>query len=242
MQLAVDIGNSFAKAALFDGANNLGVVYFDDKDPSALLPLFNSFGRPSSCWVATVKVVDEALLDFLSLFCEPRFLSSDTSLPFKIAYQTPQTLGSDRIAAVAAAYGRFLKKNVLVIDMGTCITYDLLTAQGVYQGGSISPGVTMRFKAMHHFTGKLPAIEAVERPPLIGFDTTTAMQSGVMQGVQAEMDGIIDAYTKLYEDLTILIGGGDNKYFDKKFRISIFASSNLVIEGLKIIMDYNEIG
>jgi type III pantothenate kinase len=242
IQLAVDIGNSFAKAALFDGSNHLGFQYFDDKDPSALLPLFANFAPPTSCLIATVRAIDGALLDFLSSFCETRFLSSETALPFRIAYQTPQTLGPDRIAAVAAAYGKFPKKNVLVIDMGTCITYDLLTAQKVYQGGSISPGIAMRFKAMHQFTGKLPAVEAVDHAPLIGFNTTTAMQSGVMWGIQAEIDGIIDAYAHLYEDLTVLIGGGDNKYFDKKFRISIFASSNLVIEGLKIIMDYNEIG
>lgn len=242
MQLAIDIGNSLAKAALFEGEKDVGFQVFDDKNPLALLDFFTQSGQPDDCLIAAVRTVDDGFLTFLKHYCAPRFLTAQTPLPFQIAYRTPQTLGPDRIAAVAAAYGRFPKSNVLVIDMGSCITYDLLDAQAIYQGGSISPGIAMRFKAMHHFTGKLPAVEIIDHAPLIGYDTTTAMQSGVMQGVQAEIDGIIDTYSLLYKDLTVLIGGGDNKYFDKKFRISIFAGSNLVIEGLKIIMDYNEIG
>jgi type III pantothenate kinase len=124
--------------------------------------------------------------------------------------------------------------------MGSCITYDFLDAQGVYQGGAISPGLLMRFKAMHNFTAKLPLAEPLADVELIGRNTKTSLQSGVMHGVQAEIEGLISRYEANYKDLTVLIGGGDNKYFDKRFKVNIFAGSNLVLEGLNVIVDFNE--
>lgn len=242
MQLAVDIGNSYSKAALYKEEQLLEFVYFNEQQPYTLSAIFEKYGNPSQGMIASVRNISPEFLTFLHSVCPIKILDHTTSLPFKITYSTPQTLGRDRIAAVAAAFGRYPGKNVLVIDMGTCITYDILQADRLYPGGSISPGITMRLKAMHHFTDKLPLAEVDGSASLTGRDTLSALQSGAVWGVQKEIEGIIDAYSSIYEELTVLIGGGDNKYFDKKFRISIFAASNLVIEGLKIIMDYNEIG
>ncbi len=242
MQLAVDIGNSYSKAALFDKDTLLEIIYFDENEQKDLQNLFIKRGKPSAALVASVKPLPESFIPNLSSICHTELLHAGLSLPFQVGYTSPQTLGPDRLAAVAAAFNRFPGRNVLVIDIGTCITYDLLLADGLYKGGSISPGLGMRFMAMNQFTGKLPLASLEADVALTGIDTTTSLQAGVYWGVKAEMEGIIGEYQHIYKDLTVLMGGGDNKYFDKKFRISIFAASNLVIEGLKVIMDYNQIG
>jgi type III pantothenate kinase len=240
MKLIVDIGNTFIKCAFFD-ANELVHQFSVPLDEALKLPeMFKNSPVPSSCFFSSVRELPEVFVKSLPPSIEVNQLSHLTPLPFRINYSTPETLGRDRIAAVAAAYRRFPDQNVLTIDMGTCITYDFLSSDGVYHGGGISPGIQLRFKAMHQFTGKLPLAPNTENPPLIGNSTIASLQSGVMHGIQAELEGIIHKYSKIYEDLTVLIGGGDNKYFDKELNYSIFAASNLVIEGLKVISDFNE--
>lgn len=242
MQLAVDIGNTFAKAALFEGEKQLGFLRFEISKPEILKELFAGFGHPDAAMIASVTASDNGLTQMLEEICPVYHLSHETPLPFRITYEHPQTLGRDRIAAVAAAYKRFPGKNVLVIDMGSCITYDILQADGEYPGGIISPGIMMRLQAMHHFTSKLPLADFHAETPLTGRNTGMALNAGALWGTRAETEGIIRLYEEIYEDLTVLVGGGDNIYFDKKFRISIFAAPNLVVEGLKFIMDFNKIG
>lgn len=236
--LLLDIGNTLTKAACVEN-NQIAKVESIANDDLLLqwLLAFPSFGRALIC---TVRPLPDKIGRWAKLHQLVQVLSHNTPLPFKIAYKCPDTLGPDRIALAAAAYERFPDKNVLVIDMGSCITYDLLTAQGVYLGGAISPGIRMRFKAMNAFTAKLPMAEPTDKTPLIGYDTESSLQSGVMNGVQAEIEGVIDRYASNYKDLTVLIGGGDNKYFDKRFKVNIFAASNLVLEGLRFIMEFNE--
>jgi len=241
MPIAIDLGNTLAKAALFEGDTMMGPFVFDPENPEELIEMFGPRNTPEVCMIASVREIPETLIEKLSLFTQVSILDHKTKLPFSISYETPETLGRDRIAAVAAAWKRFPGQNVLVIDMGTCITYDLLTKEGVYQGGAISPGIHMRFNAMHKFTNKLPLATPAAEVLLTGKTTIASLQSGVMNGVQAELEALTTRYEALYEDLTVLIGGGDNKYFDKKFKINIFAASNLVLEGLKVIIDFNEI-
>ncbi len=242
IQLALDIGNSFSKAALFSGKQMLAFQHFKGDDPEMLLSFFHEYGMPDVALISAVRPVGEALIGMLNSHCQSHFLTHETPLPFTITYAGAASLGRDRIAGVAAAFGRFPAKNVLVIDMGTCITYDLLQADGVWPGGIISPGLKMRLKAMHHFTGRLPLVELPDETPLTGTNTAGALASGALCGAKAEIAGIIAQYQNIYNDLTVLLGGGDNKYFDRKLRISIFAAPNLVIEGLKIIMDFNKLG
>jgi len=149
-------------------------------------------------------------------------------------------LGKDRVAAAAAATTIFPGENVLVIDAGTSITYDLITKNGTYLGGGISPGIMMRFKALNTFTGKLPLITEIDDAPLIGNDTPSSIKSGVLNGVLAEVNGIIDSYSNRFDTLKIIISGGDYKYFDKKLKNSIFATPNIVMQGLLEILKINE--
>jgi len=236
--LLLDIGNTLTKAAAIENGQFITVENFaDDTQLIHWLEVRPHFKRTLIC---AVRPLPEEIARWARLHPLVSVLDHNTPLPFSSAYESPQTLGSDRIALAAAAFKRFPKKNVLVIDMGSCITYDFLDAQGVYQGGAISPGMLMRFKAMNSFTAKLPLVEPLAGAELIGRNTEASLQSGVINGIQAEIDGVISRYEADYKDLTVLIGGGDNKYFDKRFKVNIFAGSNLVLEGLNVIVDFNE--
>lgn len=152
---------------------------------------------------------------------------------------TPETLGKDRLAAVIAASNIFPGSDLLVIDAGTAITYDFINKDREYHGGSISPGINMRFKALNTFTGRLPLIDPEPFDQLIGLNTHEAILSGVMNGARYEMNGIIEDYQLKFPHLKTILTGGDAIYFDKKLKSNIFVSSNLVILGLKLILKYN---
>ncbi|MBK9291741.1 MAG: type III pantothenate kinase [Bacteroidetes bacterium] len=241
MRLAIDLGNTLAKAMFQDESFSSGAVMFEPENPLALMQVMESL-PPSAAMISAVRDVPEALIETVSAYCPVHVLSHETPLPFSIEYETPETLGRDRIAAVAAAYARFPGCNVLVIDMGTCITYDLLTADGRYLGGAISPGIAMRLKAMHTFTSRLPLAGISPEAPLVGQTTHQSLLSGAVNGTRAELEGMIRRYEKTVGKLTVLVGGGDNKYFETKFKSRIFAASNLVLEGLQAIMKFNKIG
>jgi type III pantothenate kinase len=151
--------------------------------------------------------------------------------PIGISYETPQTLGADRLANCIAAFS-LVQANALVVDLGTCIKFDFVDLNGVYQGGSIAPGLEMRFKAMHHFTGNLPLISKYEPVDLISKSTQTCLQSGVMNGMRAEIQGLIEEYEKNVHDLTVFVTGGDSRYFDFHSKKPIFALENLTLVGL----------
>ena len=167
-------------------------------------------------------------------------LDENTPLPIKNLYETPATLGKDRLAAAVGARAIFPGKNVLSIDAGTCITYDFLTKDGEYLGGSISPGIRMRFRAMHAFTGRLPLVEPEDFTGLIGKTTAESLLSGVINGVCEEIKGLIARYNEQYEDLTAVITGGDHEYLHNKLKINIFAVPDLVLPGLNEILDCHD--
>ncbi len=168
-------------------------------------------------------------------------ITSDTPMPFTNGYKTPQTLGIDRMVLVAGSQFLFPKENVLVIDAGTCITYDFKDCKEVYQGGSISPGLQMRYKAMHEFTAKLPHLKAIEaEAAVIGKDTEGAMHSGVINGITQEIDGLIDWYKSEFEDLKIILTGGDGQFLSGRLKNGIFANSNFLLEGLNYITVFNK--
>jgi type III pantothenate kinase len=240
MKICIDIGNTYAKVAVFDENQQVDFIQFQLNEMEVFRLFIEKHTSFKSAMICSVREIPDELVTKINA-SKVIVLDHTTPLPFRNEYETPETLGPDRIAGVAAAFARFPEKNVLVIDMGTCITYDLLKSEGTYSGGMISPGIFMRFKAMHAFTGKLPLVEPEMNIPCIGKSTKTSIQTGVMKGVQAEIQGIIEEFSLIYKDLTVLIGGGDNKYFDKKFNCSIFAASNLVLEGLKVILDFNDI-
>jgi len=239
-RLIIDIGNTLVKLAVFNNDRADTMEYLPSIDTESLQNLLAKYPEIKSSIISSVRNYPDELDRWLENHFYHISLNPSTPLPFNNKYNTPETLGKDRIAAAAAAIKVFPDNNVLVIDAGTSITYDLITADKNYLGGGISPGIQMRFKALHTFTDKLPLIENIEGTPLIGTDTKTSIMSGVLNGVLAEVDGIIDRYSEQYKPLKIIISGGDYKYFDKKLKNSIFATPNFVMQGLIEILKFNE--
>lgn len=190
--------------------------------------------------LSSVKPVDEELIRFLSqnfqLFIE---LDHHTPLPIENLYETPETLGKDRIAAAVGANELFPGQNILIIDAGTAITYDVVSEKNEFLGGNISPGLQMRFKALNHFTGKLPLINYSDEFQLIGRNTEEAIRAGVQNGILYEIERTIETFNRNYENLQIVMTGGDSIFFDKKLNYSIFVHFNLTLIGLNRILEHN---
>ena len=241
MKLVVDIGNTLIKSAVFDGDKIVNKESLSEIDPDMFEKLFSTYSIKSSI-VSSVRENTTAIREILNSRTKMYVLDQDTPLPFINKYSSPETLGRDRIAGIAAASKIFPRKNILVIDAGTSITYDLLNENNEYFGGGISPGLSMRLKALNNFTGKLPLVEfdGEGLPKLIGNNTSNSILSGVIIGFIKEIEGIINEYKSLYNHLEILVTGGDHIYFDKWLKYKTFAAPNLVLEGLKGILDFNE--
>jgi type III pantothenate kinase len=160
-------------------------------------------------------------------------------MPFINSYATPKTLGVDRIALVSASVDQFPDNNVLIIDAGTCITYDFITDENVYLGGAISPGIRLRYKALNNLTANLPLLETNQPKSIIGDSTEESIHSGVVNGVIKEIDGLIEYYKENHQDLTVILTGGDANFLSNQLKNSIFANSNFLLEGLNFLLDYN---
>lgn len=238
-QIAIDIGNTATKIGLFNQTELVQHQRFENDDVFKNASIFQEF-NPQSIIISSVNSVVEKVFDFEKSQAKVINLNHQTPLPFTLEYQTPDTLGKDRIAAVAGARTIFPNQNVLVIDAGTCLTYDLLTKDKAYHGGAISPGVQMRLQSMHHFTNKLPLLNwEFEMPQKVGKSTITSMLSGAVRGLILEIDGFIQEYEKSYENLKVILTGGDAKLFEKELKNGIFADPNLVLKGLNEILIYN---
>jgi len=238
MNLVIDIGNTVAKLAAFDEAELLEVVY--DNRTLELLPEFcNKYAFDKAIVVTVIDLEAEAEARLSSLNFPLLRLDHNTPLPVRNLYETPHTLGYDRMAAVVAANCFFPGRDVLVIDAGTCITYELVDASGCYHGGNISPGLQMRFKALHRFTGRLPMVSSQGRMELIGKNTETAIRAGVLKGMEYEIEGYVRAMKDKYPGLLVFLTGGDDFSFDTNLKSIIFADRFLVLKGLNRILDYN---
>lgn len=236
--LVIDQGNTLTKVALFEQDE----LIFDRLFSSFNASDANSLGinqKEISAGIISSVATDPGVIINLFKSVDWLILDHKTPLPVTNNYLTPETLGKDRIAAVIAASSLFPEKDILVIDAGTAITYDFITKDKRYIGGSISPGLTIRFKALHTFTGRLPLFETAVYDDLIGRDTYGSILSGVMHGAMFEINGFINEYEQLYPGLELILTGGDAIYFDKKLKSHIFASPNLVLNGLKLILQYN---
>ena len=232
-KITLDEGNTSVKLALFD--NDTLVSKYNNIDLNFVIKLLPKCDR---LILSTVKNKS----NFKTLFSNKNFvlLNNSTPLPIKILYKSPTSLGNDRIALAVGAITNFPNKNVLVIDAGTCITYDLINSKKEYLGGSISPGIQMRYNALHQFTSQLPLLECVDTAMLTGVNTEESIHSGIINGVFVEIDGIIQRYTNQYPDIKVIVTGGNAKFFDKGLKNTIFAKPNLLMEGLNKILDYNE--
>lgn len=240
MNLIIDIGNTSAKVAVFSKSKlfKKATVNHDDWLSQAQSYL-SKHKRINNAMVSTVGGAYNKEINALRKDVDLILLSPKTEVPFQNKYTTPATLGADRIALVAAACGKYSKKNVLVIDAGTCITYDLVTDQNEYLGGGISPGIRLRYTSLNNLTANLPLLTKKNPPSIIGNSTNTAIHSGVIYGVSFEIDGVIEHYKDDYEDLTVILTGGDAKFLSKRLKNSIFANSNFLLEGLNNILEFN---
>lgn len=240
MYLVCDIGNTRAKLALFDGDSLIKQWAEKHLKAADLKQIMEENGVEASllCSVIDHDIAIERVLDEHSSLV---ILSHQSPLPIQIDYETPETLGLDRVANAVAANKRFADSDVLVIDIGTCVKFDLVTS-GVYRGGSISPGEKMRFKALHTFTAALPLIASAPDPDLVGKSTKGSIQSGAVNGMVHEILGMIDSYSQQYNGLKILITGGGLGLVKPRLesqKNDIFAVASLTLEGLNEILAYN---
>ncbi|WP_029034195.1 type III pantothenate kinase [Salinimicrobium terrae] len=240
MNLVIDIGNSIAKLAVFQQDKILKKIPIGKSGlKKSIAETLQLHPEIKNVVVSNVSSAEWELPMEVRNQVKVVELSVSTLLPFKNSYGTPKTLGNDRRALMAAAVKHHAGKDVLVVDAGTCITYDFKTAEDEYLGGGISPGLKMRFLALHNFTANLPLVEAGEVHELIGTSTTSSITSGVMNGTVMEIDGIINGYKEKYPNLICIITGGDATSLSGNLKNGIFANSNFLLEGLNYILEFN---
>ncbi len=238
MELVIDIGNTRIKYASIANGQIQKKGYWDENGLNIGLNSFS--GRVDNIMLSSVKPVSEAILIELTKCCANSLvLSSGMGMPFKNEYETPKTIGADRLALAAGGVFMFPNEPVLIVDIGTCMTFDFVDANTIYRGGAISPGIQMRLKALNEFTGNLPLVALQEPKDLIGRNTKESILSGVVNGMLKELDGIIDAYKFRYPEMKIILTGGDLPLFDKKLKNSIFADADILLKGMYFILKQN---
>jgi len=238
VNLAIDIGNTRTKLGVFDKQQLVAVAIWETWT-IAELNVFLTNHSVENVIYSTVGQLSAATEDSLKHQFASIELTATTPLPFVNTYHTPETLGKDRLAAVAGALELHKGETCLVIDTGTCITYDILTADQQYLGGNISPGLSMRLRAMHHFTARLPSVQRAPLDSDIGKSTVSAMQIGGGWGAVLEMQGVIDHFKEKFGKIKVLLTGGDADFFVNNLKSEIFVHQNLVLIGLNKILNYN---
>ena len=244
MNLTIDIGNTRVKSAVFEGKNLLEVKAFDKSAfEEEVRGLFN---RNPNIRQAIISSVAEAASDYESVLTDHVRvfqLDQNLSLNFSSKYDDTSKLGADRKALIAAAVTIYPAQDVLVIDMGSCVTYDVVDRSGLHRGGGISPGWQMRLNAMHTFTGRLPQLstfeDTTERKEVTGTNTHQSMLNSTYYGLLAEIDQRIDHYKSEFSDLTVILTGGDAQSFSVRLKNRIFAHSNFLLEGLNALLEHN---
>jgi type III pantothenate kinase len=240
MNLIVDVGNTSIKLAVFEDRKLIGRIDCDHQNfLKCLDEISKNFKKIEHTMVSSVGNFEEKYLSVLKKRYCLHVLSDRTKLPFKNCYETPNTLGADRIALISASSFMYKNKNVLVIDAGTCVTYDIKNSKNEYLGGAISPGLYMRYKALNVFTEGLPLLDRNERIMDVGNTTDASIHLGVVTGLINEIDGFIDYYSKKYDDLTVILTGGDSNFLLDRLKNDIFANSNFLLEGLNYILEKN---
>jgi type III pantothenate kinase len=236
MNFAIDIGNTFIKIGLFEEKTLVhSYHHLKEEDLEELIVQHN----PTYVIISSVRGNVDRIQSIFKSASKVVVLNESAKVPFKNLYKTPQTLGMDRVAAAAGSMDVFPESDRLIIDAGTCITYDFMDQHNQYFGGAISPGIDMRFKALNTFTGKLPLISRMDPFPKIGSNTEESIQSGVMNGVLAETEGIINQYKEKFPGLKVILCGGDAGFFESKIKETIFVVADLVLVGLNTILLHN---
>jgi type III pantothenate kinase len=240
--LAIDIGNSRAKYAVFDADKLLTDGVWPDLEIEKLKTLVQ-LQKVEKAIISSTRELTSELVEEIKSILPSLFLNHLTPLPVNIAYKTPETLGKDRVAALVGARFQFPNQNCLVIDAGTCITLDLLTANGTFAGGNISPGIEMRLNAMHDLTAKLPLVkrnyDALPLENWLGDSTENALLNGAEWGAIFELRSFIKQTRQKYSLLKVIVTGGDADFFGKTLKTKIFVRPRLVLTGLIKILQHN---
>ena len=238
--LCFDFGNTRLKCAVFNNRDFIQEIVLDGATTEVVAALINEF-KPDKTILSSVINHPEALEDLLKKNSRFHKLSYTSKLPLTTPVGKPETIGADRLAIMAAAVDLYPHEHSLSIALGTCITYNYVNRANEFLGGSISPGMQMRFRAMHEQTALLPLIKASHEFSLVGYDTKTNLLSGVILGMASEIDGIIRAYQEKYENLQVLLTGGDLAFFTPLLKSTIYSDPYLLYRGLYAISEQNNV-
>ncbi len=239
MLLALDIGNTRIKYAVFECNTSIEINYFDKYELQKTLEnLFLRFKNITNLIIASVGSIEpDAFINFENRVTI-HFITHNYNFPFINKYETPLTLGIDRMVLASGAVFQFHEQNRLIIDAGTCVTYDFVDKENNYLGGAISPGIRLRYESLHNYTAKLPLLKKQKPQNFIGNSTSEAIHSGVINGIVNEIDGFIDTYNLKYSNFIIILTGGDAVFLAKRLKNTIFANSNFLLESLNQIFQY----
>lgn len=238
MNLTIDIGNTTIKIGVFNNEELIDFKRYEGNDIASVIDFVNEL-KPDACIISSTSHNTESIKNDIHEIAPQTqviLFNHKTRIPIKNSYQTPETLGMDRLAAVIGAYSQKPNNDILVIDAGTAITYDIITSAGEYIGGNISVGIDMRFKALNKFTSKLPLISSEGEKTPIGTNTETAIRCGVIDGVKHEIEGFINHFTIKYPQLLVFLTGGNELDFEERIKKRIFADNFLVLRGLNKIL------
>jgi type III pantothenate kinase len=239
MLLAVDIGNTKIKAAVFEGDALLEKFIFTPQEANdEVKKILNKYPLALKSIMSTVGREANELLLWLQGHTQFTAVNHELRFPFINDYATPATLGIDRMVLAAGSVLKYPDASRLVIDAGTCITYDFTTSQNHYLGGAISAGMQLRYSAMHNFTAKLPLLYPEMPQSYIGNSTRSSMHSGVINGLLYELEGFVNQYNQQYQDVTVILTGGDADFLAKRLKNTIFANSNFLLESLNLLYLY----
>jgi len=235
MNLVIDFGNTNIKCGVFDADQLVNQLTFSDVDEARAFISKDIYFQIGVC---SVNQSREEISSQIPELENALFLSPDTSSPLKLDYETPLTLGMDRLAAAIGAFTLFPDQPLMVIDVGTCITYDFVN-KGVYNGGIISPGVELRYKSMNDYTKNLPLLNQRVASTFIGKSTEQSMVSGVIHGIAGEIESHISQFMLNNADLKVIMTGGGAKIFESKIKSDIFVALEIVLVGLNRVLEYN---
>ena len=238
MNLVLDVGNSLLKIALFEKSELIQKFKFSENYKRNIEDIISNYKVTHSI-ISNVGRIDDSIINILKESTNLLFVSNQLKIPFKNLYKSKNTLGQDRLALVSAAAFNFPNENVLIVDVGSCITYDFKNNNNEYLGGGISPGISMRFKSLNTFTSNLPLIDFDSIYQLIGNNTKNSITSGVVNGTISEINGIIQQYREEFKNIRIILTGGDSNFLLKRIKNTIFADRNFLLIGLNKLLEDN---
>ena len=239
MLLTIDVGNSRIKVAVFEHNKQLDFFIFEANEALKNFEnIFEKYPNLQKIILSSVGKLEKEVVDFIQNRFPTEIIDHKSKFPFTNLYATPETLGIDRMVLAAGATLMYPNQNKLIIDAGTCITYDFVNAENQYLGGAISPGIKIRYKSLNNYTSKLPLLSLSEDFDIIGNSTKSAIHSGVINGVLFEIEGFISQYSLKNQDLTIILTGGDAEFLAKRLKSTIFANSNFLLESLNTLSIY----